>query len=236
MYQLSPKGERIREMFDNIAPRYDFLNRLLSLGIDQHWRRFAVRQIRWSEGGKLLDVATGTGDVALALAAATPASVSIIGVDFSAEMVELAREKVRKTTYADRIRLEVAPCEAIPFPDATFDSATIAFGIRNVVDRLVGIREMGRTLKKGGKLVVLEFSNPRSRLFKAIYYFYFLKVLPVIGGFFSKFSAYQYLPESVLEFPDQETFKGLMVQAGFTNVVHFDLTFGIATVYVGEKQ
>ncbi len=236
MYQLSPKGERIREMFDNIAPRYDFLNRLLSLGIDQRWRRFAVRQIRWTPGGKVLDVATGTGDVALAIAATTPASVSIVGVDFSAEMVERGREKVRKTPYAERIKLEVAPCESIPFPDETFDSATIAFGIRNVVDRLVGVREMGRTLKKGGKIVILEFSNPRSRFFKAIYYFYFLKVLPVIGGFFSKFSAYQYLPESVLEFPSQETFKELMAEAGFVNVVHYELTFGIATVYVGEKR
>jgi len=235
MYQLSPKGERIREMFDNIAPRYDFLNRLLSLGIDQHWRRFAVRQIRWSEGGKLLDVATGTGDVALALAAATPASVSIIGVDFSAEMVELGREKVRKTTYADRIRLEVAPCEAIPFPDATFDSATIAFGIRNVVDRLVGIREMGRTLKKGGKLVVLEFSNPRSRLFKAIYYFYFRRMLPMIGGLFSRYNAYKYLPDSVLEFPSHEEFSRMISEAGFRNIHIHELTFGIATIYAGEK-
>ncbi len=235
MYQLSPKGERIREMFDNIAPRYDFLNRLLSFGIDQRWRRFAVRQIRWTPGGKVLDVATGTGDVARAIAAATPSSVSIVGVDFSPEMVQLGREKVRNTPYAERIQLEVAPCEAIPFPDGTFDSATIAFGIRNVVDRLVGIKVMGRTLKQGGRLVILEFSNPRSRFFKAIYYFYFLKVLPVVGGLFSKFSAYQYLPESVLEFPSQETFKGIMAEAGFINVVHFELTFGIATVYVGEK-
>jgi demethylmenaquinone methyltransferase/2-methoxy-6-polyprenyl-1,4-benzoquinol methylase len=235
MYRLSNKGERIREMFDTIAPRYDFLNRLLSLGIDQHWRRFAVRQIRYTPSGKILDVATGTGDVALAIAAATPATVTICGVDFSPQMVALGSEKVKASPYADRITLHVAPCEAIPFDDDTFEAATIAFGIRNVVDRLVGLKEMGRVLKPGGRIVILEFSNPRSKLFKALYNFYFLKVLPVVGGLFSTFSAYKYLPDSVLEFPPQEEFKRTMAEAGFRNVVHHDLTFGIATVYVGEK-
>ncbi len=235
MYRLSNKGERIREMFDTIAPRYDFLNRLLSLGIDQRWRRFAVRQIRCSATGRVLDVATGTGDVALAIAAATPATVTVTGIDFSPQMVGLGVEKVTSSPYAGRITLQVAPCEAIPFADDTFDSATIAFGIRNVVDRLSGLREMCRVLKPGGRVVILEFSNPRSRLFKALYNFYFLRVLPVIGGLFSTFSAYKYLPDSVLEFPPQEEFKRTMAEAGFRNVVHHDLTFGIATVYVGEK-
>ncbi len=235
MYRLSNKGERIREMFDTIAPRYDFLNRLLSLGIDQRWRRFAVRQIRCSATGRVLDVATGTGDVALAIAAATPATVTVTGIDFSPQMVGLGVEKVTSSPYAGRITLQVAPCEAIPFADDTFDSATIAFGIRNVVDRLSGLTEMCRVLKPGGRVVILEFSNPRSRLFKALYNFYFLRVLPVIGGLFSTFSAYKYLPDSVLEFPPQEEFKRTMAEAGFRNVVHHDLTFGIATVYVGEK-
>jgi demethylmenaquinone methyltransferase/2-methoxy-6-polyprenyl-1,4-benzoquinol methylase len=235
MYRLSNKGERIREMFDTIAPRYDFLNRLLSLGIDQHWRRFAVRQIRYTPSGKILDVATGTGDVALAIAAATPSTVTICGVDFSPQMVALGSEKVKASPYADRITLHVAPCEAIPFDDETFEAATIAFGIRNVVDRLIGLKEMGRVLKPGGRIVILEFSNPRSKLFKALYNFYFLRVLPVVGGLFSTFSAYKYLPDSVLEFPPQEEFKRTMEEAGFRNVVHHDLTFGIATVYVGEK-
>lgn len=235
MYRLSNKGERIREMFDTIAPRYDFLNRLLSLGIDQHWRRFAVRQIRCSATGKVLDVATGTGDVALAIAAATPATVSICGIDFSPQMVGLGREKVNASPYAGRIDLQVAPCEAIPFENDSFDSATIAFGIRNVVDRLSGLKEMLRVLKPGGRVVILEFSNPRSKIFKALYNFYFLKVLPVIGGMFSTFSAYRYLPDSVLEFPSQEDFKRTMAEAGFRDIVHYDLTLGIATVYVGEK-
>lgn len=236
MYRLSEKGERIRQMFDSIAPRYDFLNRLLSLGIDRKWRKFAVRQIKCAENGRILDVATGTGDVALEIAARTPATVRIVGVDFSREMVELGREKIRNSPHGQRITLEVAPCEAIPFADESFDSVTIAFGIRNVVDRLQGLREMQRVLKRGGRVVILEFSTPRSRLFKSLYYFYFLRVLPVIGGLFSKFSAYKYLPDSVLEFPSREDFMGLMVAAGFGETRHFDLTGGIATVYVGEKN
>lgn len=235
MYKLSEKGERIQEMFDTIAPRYDFLNRVLSFGIDRSWRRFAVGRIKYAADGRILDVATGTGDVALEIAAQTPDSVSIVGVDFAKEMVELGREKVRLSPYAGRITMEVAPCEAIPFPEESFDSVTIAFGIRNVVDRLQGLREMHRVLKSGGRVVILEFSTPRSKIFKSLYYFYFLRVLPVIGGLFSKFSAYKYLPDSVLEFPPQEEFKALMAAAGFRNLAHHDLTGGIATVYVGEK-
>jgi len=235
MYRLSEKGERIRTMFDTIAPRYDFLNRVLSFGVDRRWRRFAVKQVKFTDNGRILDVATGTGDVALEIAARTPASVKIVGIDFSGEMVELGREKVRRSPFAGRITMEVAPCEAIPFPEKSFDSVTIAFGIRNVVDRLQGLREMHRVLKPGGRAVILEFSTPRSRFFKAIYCFYFLRILPVIGGLFSKFSAYKYLPDSVLEFPSREEFKALMAAAGFKNSVHYDLTGGIATVYVGEK-
>lgn len=235
MFKLSEKGERIREMFGSIAPRYDLLNRLLSFGIDRRWRRFAVKQINCGGGGRILDVATGTGDVALEIAAQTPASVTIVGADFCKEMVDLGRVKVAQSPYADRITFEVAPCEAIPFPDGTFDAVTIAFGIRNVVDRAQGLREMLRVLKNGGRIVILEFSTPHSALFKRLYHFYFLKVLPVIGGLFSQFSAYQYLPDSVLEFPSQEEFKGLMASVGFTHLRHYDLTGGIATVYVGER-
>jgi demethylmenaquinone methyltransferase/2-methoxy-6-polyprenyl-1,4-benzoquinol methylase len=235
MYRLTNKGERIRDMFDSIAPRYDFLNRLLSLGIDRRWREFAVKQIKFTETGKILDVATGTADVALQIAKVTPDSVTITGIDFSEQMIELGKAKVQKSPFADRISLQVAPCESIPFSDDTFDSATIAFGIRNVVDRVAGLQEMCRVVKPGGRIVVLEFSNPKSKLFKAIYNFYFLKVLPSVGGLFSQFSAYKYLPDSVLEFPAQEEFKELMTVAGFRNVIHSDLTLGIATVYIGEK-
>jgi len=235
MYALSEKGERIRAMFGAIAPRYDLLNRVLSLGIDQRWRRFAVRQIGVGATGRVLDVATGTGDVALEIASRTAPEVTVVGVDFCPEMVELGKVKVREKGLDGRITLQVAPCEEIPFPDGTFEAATIAFGIRNVVDRKKGLTEMQRVLRKGGRIVVLEFSTPCNPLFRALYHFYFLKVLPVIGGMFSRFSAYKYLPDSVLEFPSREEFKKIMSAAGFTDLKHYDLTGGIATVYVGTK-
>lgn len=235
MFRLTNKGERIREMFDSIAPRYDLLNRLLSLGIDKRWRRFAVKQIKFTSGGRILDVATGTADVALQIAASTPDDITIVGVDFSPQMVELGKTKVKQSAFPHRISLQVAPCESIPYEDNSFDSATIAFGIRNVVDRLCGLTEIHRVLKSDGRIVILEFSNPESKIFKALYNFYFLKILPVIGGLFSDFGAYKYLPDSVLEFPSQEDFKAIMSKAGFRNVHHKDLTFGIATVYTGDK-
>lgn len=235
MYKLSEKGRGIRDMFDAIAPRYDLLNRLLSLGIDRRWRTFAVAQLQIPEGGWALDVASGTGDVALEIAARTPASVRIVGEDFTQGMLVRGKEKIEKSPYRDRILLVNAPCESMPHPASLFDGVTIAFGIRNVVDRLAGLREMCRVLKPGGRAVILEFSNPRSRLFKSIYYFYFRRILPFLGGLLSKRSAYQYLPDSVLEFPDQSTFKALMAEAGFTELKHFELTFGVATVYVGTR-
>lgn len=236
MFRLSDKGEKIQQMFGAIAPRYDFLNRLLSFGIDRRWRKKAVRLLKFSEGSQILDVATGTGDVALEIARATPLSVKITGADFCPEMVELGKIKVAQSPYADRIEFKVAPCEDLPFPDNTFDSITIAFGIRNVVDRKLGLAEMWRVVRPGGRLIILEFSTPRSQLFKQIYYFYFRRLLPMIGGMFSKFTAYQYLPESVLEFPSHEEFSRMIAEAGFHNIHLYELTLGIATMYVGEKE
>lgn len=235
MYSITPKGEQIRNMFGAIAPRYDFLNRLLSLGIDRRWRRIAVGLVRCGAGGRVLDVATGTGDVALTIAARTSPDVRVTGIDFCEEMVAIGREKVAASPYAERIELIVAPCEEIPFPDGTFASVTIAFGIRNVVDRPRGLAEMYRILQPGGNAVILEFSTPVFPPFRALYYWYFLTVLPAIGGIFSQKSAYRYLPESVLEFPNREEFKKLMTQAGFRNPTHRDVTFGIATIYCGDK-
>lgn len=235
MFNLTDKGRGIRDMFDAIAPRYDLLNRLLSFGIDRRWRTFAVSQLQIPAGGRVLDVASGTGDVALEIAARTDESVAIVGEDFTQGMLVHGQEKIARSPYAGRILQVNAPCESMPHPSATFDGVTIAFGIRNVVDRQAGLAEMCRVLKPGGRAVILEFSNPKSRLFKALYYFYFRRILPFIGGLLSRRSAYQYLPDSVLEFPDQETFKKLMLDAGFVGLKHYDLTFGIATVYVGDR-
>ncbi|OQY19720.1 MAG: bifunctional demethylmenaquinone methyltransferase/2-methoxy-6-polyprenyl-1,4-benzoquinol methylase [Desulfobacteraceae bacterium 4572_35.1] len=233
MFNLSDKGRGIRAMFDDIAPRYDLLNRLLSLGIDRRWRRFAVGQLQIPPGGMVLDIATGTGDVALEIASRTPDSVKIIGEDFTQGMLIKGAEKIAKSEYRDRIMLVNAPCEAIPHPDNMFDGITIAFGIRNVVERQTGLAEMCRVLKPGGRAVILEFSNPSNPLFKTIYTTYFNHILPFIGGMLSKRSAYKYLPDSVATFPPQPQFKQMMTEAGFTDVRHHDLTFGIATVYVG---
>jgi demethylmenaquinone methyltransferase/2-methoxy-6-polyprenyl-1,4-benzoquinol methylase len=183
----------------------------------------------------VLDIATGTGDVALEIAARTPDSVRIVGADFTQGMLVRGAEKIAGSRWRRRIALVNAPCEALPHPDRCFDGVTIAFGIRNVVDRSAGLREMWRVLRPGGRAVILEFSNPRSLLFKKIYHFYFRRLLPLIGGLFSKRSAYQYLPDSVIEFPDREAFKAMMAEAGFSALRHRDLTFGIATIYVGER-
>lgn len=236
MFRLSDKGEKIQQMFGAIAPRYDFLNRLLSFGIDRRWRKKAVRLLKYREGSRILDVATGTGDVALEIARSTPASVRITGADFCREMVELGEEKVASSPYAGRIDLKVAPCEDLPFANNTFDSITIAFGIRNVVDRKLGLAEMWRVLRPGGRMIILEFSTPKSRLFRQLYYFYFRRLLPIVGGLFSRYNAYRYLPDSVLEFPSHEEFSKMISEAGFRNIHIHELTFGIASIYAGEKE
>lgn len=235
MAQITEKGRGIREMFQNIAPRYDFLNRLLSFGIDRYWRSFAVGQLTIPPGGKVLDIATGTCDVALKIAQTTPESVAIVGEDFTQGMLIRGRDKIESSSYASRISLVNAPCEAIPHPDKLFDGVTIAFGIRNVTDRPAGLREMCRVLKPAGHAVILEFSTPRNQVFGALYQFYFRRLLPFIAGLFSRRSAYRYLPESVLEFPSREEFVAMMNDAGFKDVEHYDLTCGIVTVYVGTR-
>lgn len=236
MFQLSDKGRNVRQMFDDIAFRYDLLNRLLSFGIDRRWRRYAVSQLSIPKDGRVLDIATGTCDVALEVAKQTDPSVTIVGEDFTQGMLVQGQTKLQESPYGERIMLVNAPCEEIPHPDETFDGITIAFGIRNVVDRQAGLREMFRVLKPNGRAVILEFSNPKSKLFRQIYYFYFQKILPTLGGLISrKRSAYQYLPDSVIEFPSQDEFSQMMQDAGFKRTQYADQTFGIATVYVGDK-
>jgi demethylmenaquinone methyltransferase/2-methoxy-6-polyprenyl-1,4-benzoquinol methylase len=165
----------------------------------------------------------------------TDASVKIVGSDFTQGMLVLGQDKIAASDYRDRVVLVNAPCEAMPHPTGIFDGITIAFGIRNVVDRQKGLCEMVRVLKPGGRAVILEFATPRNNIFRAVYHFYFLRVLPWLGGLISQRSAYQYLPDSVLEFPDRDTFKGMMEQAGFVDVTIHDLTGGIAAVHVGTR-
>jgi demethylmenaquinone methyltransferase/2-methoxy-6-polyprenyl-1,4-benzoquinol methylase len=220
-------------MFDRIAPRYDLLNRLLSFGIDRRWRRFAIRQLAVPTAGRVLDIATGTGDLALEIGRQTDPDVTIVGADFTQGMLVIGQQKIAQSAFRDRILLVNAACESLPHPEGVFDAVTIAFGIRNVVDRQAGLREMARVLKPGGRAVILEFATPRNRFFRALYYFYFRRMLPWLGGLISQRSAYQYLPDSVLEFPDRERFTAMMEDAGFTDVAVHDLTGGIAAVHVG---
>jgi demethylmenaquinone methyltransferase/2-methoxy-6-polyprenyl-1,4-benzoquinol methylase len=221
-------------MFSSIAPRYDLLNRILSFGRDRHWRRSAVSALPF-EGGRHLDVATGTADVALEILRRKGSGAFVVGSDISLEMMRIGREKAARGGCAGRMRFVRAPGEALPFRNGVFDSASIAFGIRNVSDRARGLSEMCRVVRPGGRVVVLEFSLPASSFFGALYRFYFLKVLPRIGGILSKRSAYAYLPESVHAFPAPAAFSEMMREAGCAGVERRPLTFGVVTLYVGTR-
>lgn len=228
---------KIQSMFSMIAPRYDLLNRLLSLGIDGYWRRFAVSRLPQGKKARILDVATGTCDVALEIVKRFPPDTKVVGVDFSEGMLELAREKIKKKGYQDRVDIRFADVTSLPFEDETFDASIIAFGIRNVRDYKKGISEMGRVVKRGGKVVILEFTSIQNRFFRAPYRFYITKVLPLIGELISgKKGAYKYLPSSMIEFPEPEEFKKTIEETGLRDVRYYKLTFGIAAVHEGTKR
>ena len=230
-----PAKEKIREMFDGIAADYDKLNHLLSLDVDKSWRKRAIKALRTDSEPVILDLACGTGDFAIAIAKAIP-EAHVTGVDLSEGMLAVMREKVEKQGLEDRISAEIGDGENLRFPDGTFDDVTIAFGIRNFEDRARGLEETLRVLKPGGKLVVLELSRPEAGLLRRIYDFYFLRVLPRIGGSISgDRAAYSYLPASVKSFPGKEAFMKMMSDAGFVDVAHKSLTFGICRMYTGNK-
>ncbi len=226
------RAQAIRDMFSAIAPRYDFLNRLLSFGIDQGWRRTLVRIALREETDAILDVACGTGDISLALWRKAPRA-RIVGLDFSQAMLDLAKVKIERAQAG--IELVAASAEELPFPEVDFDLLTIAFGIRNVVDKKKALAEFYRVLKPNGYLAILEFSQPHAAWLRDLYNFYFFKVLPLVGGLFARRSAYRYLPESVAKFPSRDEFSGWLKEAGFRKCRYHSLTFGIATLYVAEK-
>ena len=235
MYRMDDRNRKIGEMFSSIAPRYDFLNRLLSFRRDRYWRRQAVSGAGPARGGRHLDVATGTADVSLEIFRQKGAESFVVGSDISLEMMRIGREKAARAGRGRRMAFVRAPGEALPFRDGAFDSASIAFGIRNVGDRDRGLSEMCRVVRPGGRVVVLEFSIPEGALFGALYRFYFTRVLPRIGGLVSKRGAYAYLPESVLAFPSPPAFAEMMRAAGCATVDCRPLTFGIVTLYVGTR-
>ena len=223
-------------MFDNIAKRYDFLNHLLSLGIDRSWRRIGIGMIKPFRPKNILDVATGTGDLAIeGYKQLTPDNIT--GVDISEEMLAIGRNKIMKRGLEDHIRLQYGDSEDLQFEDNSFDAATVAFGVRNFANLEQGLKEIARVLKPGKHLMILEFSTPEKGWFKALYNAYFRYVTPTIGKLFSKEKrAYSYLPESVQAFPGKEAFNSILEASGLHLIEQRPLTFGICTAYLCEKQ
>lgn len=230
-----PKKEKIREMFDGIAPSYDRLNHIMSLNVDKVWRRHALKQIVDGTPQRLLDVACGTGDSTISAAVAAAEGSVVTGVDISEGMMALVMDKARKAGVADRIRLQVADGEALPFADGSFHRVTCAFGIRNFEHKEKGLAEFRRVLCPGGRAVILELSVPQNRVIRWFYDLYFLHVLPWIGGVVSgDKAAYKYLPASVHAFPAPGEFCAMMREAGFSRVSHKAFTLGLCRMYVGE--
>ncbi len=229
------KKEGIRKLFDNIAPDYDKLNHILSLNIDKGWRRKAVKElIDTNQPLDILDVACGTGDFTIEIAQKAPAESKITGIDLSEGMMAIGREKIAAAGV--QAELVQGDCEELPYADGSFHRISVGFGVRNFEHLEIGLQQMYRVLKEGGKLVILELSVPSNPIVRWCYKLYFLKVLPTIGGWISgDRGAYEYLPASVLRFPAPEKFMAMMHQAGFGKVLHKSLTLGICRMYIGIK-
>lgn len=233
---IDKRPARVAAMFDAIAVRYDLLNHLLSAGLDRRWRTLAIRSLRLTGRERVVDVCTGTGDVALAAVGARPGASRVIGIDFSAEMLRLGDEKVRARGESGRIFLARGDAARLPLPSASMDAATVAFGIRNVEQPEVGLAEMHRVLRPGGRLAILEFSIPGSRIVRAAYLPYFRYVLPRIGGLVSGHgSAYTYLPASVGSFIAPEVMLDHLRGCGFRRASARPLSWGIVMLYTAEK-
>jgi len=225
----------VKDMFDRIAPQYDFLNRLLSMRQDILWRRQMVKAVGLQKGSMVLDVACGTCDVALEIHSQLKGQTQISGLDFSFQMLRLGKRKLLKKNNKT-ISLLNADALDLPFQHHIFDGVFIAFGIRNIMNRQRAVTAFFKVLKKGGRLAVLELTTPEKGFFRSLYLLYFQKILPLIGSFFSKHNnAYTYLPESVLNFPTPVEFSKLMKKAGFKQIRFKQMTFGIVTLFIGSK-
>ena len=229
------KSRQVREMFDSIAPAYDFMNRAMTMGIDRIWRSKAVRLLEDAAHDDLLDIATGTGDLAIKLARKLD-PITVTGVDLSERMIEIGRAKVEEAGLDDVVTLGIGDCMLLPFTDSSFDAVTCAYGVRNFADIQAGYREMLRVLRPGGKAVILELSTPTSPLVKPLYDIYTRHVIPTVGRMVSKdVRAYSYLPESIAAVPQGNAMVTLMKEAGFSKARFMPLTFGVCTIYEAVK-
>lgn len=234
---LFPDGKKayVAGMFDDIALKYDFLNHFLSFGIDKRWRNQLVKSLNSSHHQLILDLATGTADLAIKIAQSLENS-RVTGIDISENMLRIGVLKVQKNNLSDRIELKKGDAENLEFEDQTFNAATVAFGVRNYENLNQGLKEMLRVLKPGGKIAILEFSMPESKIFLILYKFYFRIILPFLGRMISKnFYAYTYLPNSVNDFPDPATFQHILQQIGFKDVKCKKLTFGVCSLFTGIR-
>lgn len=232
-----PDAKKIEALFDSIAPDYDRLNHLLSLGVDLSWRRRALKHIVEADRPQqILDIACGTGDFSIAICRKANPSTTVTGLDLSEGMLKVMEEKVAKAGLKGRISAEQGNSEQMRWPDGSFDRATIAFGIRNFENREAALREIFRVLRPGGRLVILELSVPSNPIIRRLYNLYFTRLLPAIGGRISgEKVAYNYLPASVLKFPGKEEWMATMRSCGFDPVRHKSFTLGICREYIGEK-
>ncbi len=229
------KKTQVTNMFDRIAPYYDFLNRFLSLGIDQRWRKKAIAKIAEAQPKRVLDIATGTADLAIEIQNKVKPT-EVIGVDISPKMISIGNEKVLKRKLSNQVKLEVGDSENLRFDEGEFDAVTASFGVRNFGNLEKGLSEMYRILSTGGQLMILEFSKPTIFPFKQLFNSYFKYILPTIGKFTSKDPrAYKYLYESVQAFPDYEDMANILKSVGFKDVEWTPLTLGICTIYIGKK-
>ncbi|MCE9546343.1 MAG: bifunctional demethylmenaquinone methyltransferase/2-methoxy-6-polyprenyl-1,4-benzoquinol methylase UbiE [Planctomycetia bacterium] len=228
---------RVRRMFGQIAGRYDLLNHLLSMNVDRYWRWRTVRTVPPRGDGPILDICTGTGDLALAYDRAARGANKIVGSDFCRPMLAIGRDKGTRAGTNGRLAWVEADSQRLPFPDNHFQIVSVAFGLRNITDTARGLAEMARVCRPGGRVAVLEFSLPRWQPFRAVYGWYFRNVLPRVGQWLARNrdEAYNYLPQTVGEFPQGEALAAMMRAAGLSEVTYRSLTLGIATLYVGEK-
>lgn len=232
--EIPQKKKYVQTMFNNIAGTYDFLNHFLSLGIDYYWRWRAIRLLRPVKPNLVLDMATGTGD--FAISAHKNLQTKIIGIDLAESMLKVGAKKITTKKLDSNISLLCGDAENIPVRSELFDAATVAFGVRNFENLTKGLSEINRTLKKGGHLIILEFSKPTKFPFKQLYFFYFKNILPLLGRLLSKSSeAYDYLPDSVVKFPEPNTLNTIILNAGYSSVTNQQLTFGIVTIHHAVK-